>query len=138
MIFFLTTLPLFGNGLEFRVTLSGKLLLGLGYRYQIDTNTAVRIGGFMGVAGAPVGFHIGMLQDISPSKRWTPFFELGADMLLLKKQERITPRVLPSANLGISYCAQTHLRHNAEVWLAYMGAQVRPMGLSYVHFNPVD
>ncbi len=139
LFLFLLLVPALGlaNGLELRITLSGKLLLGLGYRYQFDDNTAVRFGAFMGVSGAPVGFHAGLVQDITPTRQWTPFFELGADMLLYKKQQRFSQRIMPSAQLGFSYRTRSGLRHNAEVWLAYAAGQLRPMGLSYVHVNPV-
>ncbi len=137
LIFLLAPISGFTNGLEFRITLSGKILLGIGYRYQFDDNTAARLGAYMGVSGAPVGFHAGLVQDMTPSKQWSPFFELGADMLLYKKDGRFSQLVMPSAQLGLAYSTPSGLKHNAEVWLAFAAGQVRPMGLSYVHFNPV-
>lgn len=125
------------HGLEFRVTLSGKLLLGLAYRHQIDPNTAIRLGSYVGISGAPVGFHVGMVQDLTPSKSWRPFFEIGADMLLVNSREKIARRIYPSGSLGLAYCPQPHLKHSGELWLGWLSRQVRPMGLSYVHFNSV-
>lgn len=122
------------SGLEFRLTLSGKLLLGIGYRYQIDANTAVRLGAYSAVTGTPVGFYMGFAQDIAPSKQWTPFFQAGFDVLYYKK-ETIRSRVSPSAVLGFTYCPQTHIRHSAELWLSAFSSRIRPMGLSYVLFN---
>jgi hypothetical protein len=122
------------SGLEFRVTLSGKLLLGIGFRHQIDDNTALRLGAYTGVAGAPVGFFLGLAQDLSPSKLWTPFFQAGLDVLYYKK-ETIQRRISPGAALGFSYCPQTHIRHSGELWLSSFSKKMRPMGLSYVLFN---
>ena len=104
-LFLLIFLPtvLWANGLEFRLTLSGKVLLGIAYRHQLDTNTALRLGGFLGITGAPVGMQVGMLQDITPSKAWTPFFEIGADVIFFKQQGSIAQKIYPSGSLGLSY-----------------------------------
>jgi len=126
------------HGLEFRLTLSGKILLGLAYRFQIDSNTAVRVGSYLGVTGAPVGLHFGMVQDITPSKVWTPFFELGADMIFYKSDGKITRKIYPSSNVGLTYCPQTHLKHSVELWLGYLGGGVQPVGLRYVHYNSIN
>lgn len=127
-----------GHGLEFRLTLSGKVLLGIAYRHQFDTNTAIRLGGYLGLAGQPVGLHLGMLQDITPSKEWTPFFELGGDMIFLKQADAITHKVYPSATVGVAYCPTPSLKHTGELWLGRLARDVRPIGLSYVHFNSIN
>jgi hypothetical protein len=108
--------------------------LGIGYRYQIDANTAVRLGAYSAITGTPVGFCLGLAQDLAPYKQWTPFFQAGFDVIYYKK-ETIRRRVSPSAVLGFSYCPQTHIRHSAELWLSTFSSRIRPMGLSYVLFN---
>ncbi|MBN1482421.1 hypothetical protein EH223_10310 [candidate division KSB1 bacterium] len=127
-----------GHGLEFRLTLSGKVLLGIAYRHQFDTNTAIRLGGYLGLAGQPVGLHLGLLQDLTPSKEWTPFFELGGDMIFLKKGGTIAHKIYPSANIGVTYCPTSSLKHSGELWLGWLAREVRPVGLSYVHFNSIN
>mgnify|MGYP005846166273 FL=1 len=72
------------NGLEFRFTLSGKLLLGIGFRSQFDGDTALRVGAYSGISGTPVGFYAGIAQDLRPANPWTPFFQAGFDVLLYK------------------------------------------------------
>lgn len=126
------------NGLEFRITISGKLMLGLAYRLQLDDNTAVRLGSYLGISGSPVGMHLGLVQDTSPINDWTPFFEIGADMLIFKADEKIARKIYPSGTVGFCYCPQQGLRHSAELWLGYLSHDVRPIGLNYVHFNSVD
>lgn len=127
-----------GHGLEFRLTLSGKVLLGIAYRHQFDTNTAIRLGAYLGLAGQPVGLHLGMLQDITPSKEWTPFFELGGDMIFYKQEDAIAHKIYPSASVGVTYCPTSSLKHSGELWLGWLAREVRPVGLSYVHFNSMN
>lgn len=138
MLFFLVSPVLLADGLEFRLTVSGKILLGLAYRHQIDANTAVRLGSYLGLSGAPVGFHLGMVQDISPIHRWTPFFELGADMLIFHQQDKIAQKIYPSSSVGFTYCPSSNLKHSAELWIGYFSGHIRPVGLSYVHFNSIQ
>jgi len=140
-IFFVVLLAsstLWANGLEFRITISGKLMLGIAYRHQLDSNTAIRLGSYLGLSGAPVGLHAGIVQDTQPINDWTPFFEMGADMLLFKSNEKIANKIYPSSTIGFSYSPQPGLKHSAELWLGYLSHQVRPVGLNYVHFNAVD
>jgi hypothetical protein len=134
----LASSALFANGLEFRITISGKLMLGIAYRHQIDSNTAVRLGSYLGISGAPVGLHLGMVQDTSPINAWTPFFEIGADMLLFSSGQKITKKIYPSSTVGFNYSPKPGLKHSAELWLGYLSGEVRPVGLNYVHFNAVD
>ena len=137
ILFLLTAHPLLSNGLEFRLTLSGKLLIGIAYRHQIDTNTAVRLGSYIGLAGAPVGLHLGMMQDIRTST-WTPFFELGADMLFYKQNDKIGNKIFPSGSVGLSYCTANNLKHSGELGLWWTSGQLNPVGLSYVHYNTIN
>ena len=126
------------HGLEFRLTLSGKILLGLAYRHQLDANTAIRIGSYVGLAGSPVGLHCGAVQDITPSKDWTPFFEIGGEMLFFKTKGKIAHKIYPSGNIGLTYCPQIQLKHSFELWLGWLTAGIRPMGLGYVHYNSIN
>ncbi len=137
-VILLTSSRVWANGLEFRITISGKLMLGMAYRHQLDSNTAVRLGTYLGISGAPVGVHLGMVQDTSPINAWTPFFEIGADMLLFKSNEKIAKKIYPSSTVGFSYSPQPGLKHSAELWLGYLSQHVRPVGLNFVHFNAVD
>ena len=138
LLLLVTFQPLLSHGLEFRVTLSGKLLLGIAYRYQIDANTAIRTGAYTGFSGAPVGFHLGMVQDISPSKEWTPFFEVSGDMIFFKKNDKIVHKLYPSGSVGLTYCPTTTLKHSAELWLGWLSGSLNPVGLRYVHYNSVN
>lgn len=138
LVLFLASSTLFANGLEFRITVSGKLMLGIAYRHQIDPNTAIRLGSYLGISGAPVGLHLGMVQDTSPVNEWTPFFEIGTDMLLFKQRGGISQKFYPSGTVGFSYCPTPGLKHSAELWLGYLSREIRPVGLNYVHFNSVE
>jgi hypothetical protein len=135
---FLASQTALAHGLEFRLTLSGKILIGLAYRYQIDANTAIRVGSFMGLAGSPVGLQCGAVQDITPSKEWTPFFEIGGDMLFLKTKGKITYKVYPSGSIGLTYCPQSQLKHSVELWMFWLADEIRPVGLRYVHYNSIN
>jgi hypothetical protein len=137
LFMFLPTM-LWANGLEFRLTLSGKVLLGIAYRHQLDDNTALRLGGYLGLTGAPVGLHVGMLQDTTPSKEWTPFFEIGGDMIFFKQQGVIAHKLYPSGSVGLSYSPSSTLKHSGELRLGWLAGELRPVGLGYVHFNSVN
>ncbi|MBN1560258.1 hypothetical protein JW998_08405 [candidate division KSB1 bacterium] len=126
------------HGMELRLTLSGKILLGLAYRHQIDANTAIRVGSYVGLAGFPVGMHLGAVQDITPSKEWTPFFEIGGDMLFFKTNGEITQKLYPSGSIGLTYCPQIQLKHSVELWLGWLADEIRPVGLRYVYFNSIN
>ena len=126
------------NGIEFKLTLSGKLMLGVAYRHQIDANTAVRLGSFMGVAGAPVGLQIGVVQDFDPAKKWTPIFGVGLDAIIYKKEEKFSRRIYPSAAAGFSYCPRVNVRHSGELWLGWIRNSLRPVGLNYLYFTNID
>jgi len=126
------------HGLEFKLTLSGKLLLGVAYRHQIDANTAIRLGSFMGVAGAPVGLQLGVVQDFDPTKKWTPTFGVGFDAIIYKKEEKFARRIYPSAVFGFSYCPKINLRHSGELWLGWIAHSLQPVGLNYLYFTKID
>jgi len=125
------------GGLEFRITFSGKVLLGLAYRHQFDPNTAWRLGAFIGMTGAPVGLHTSLVQDVAPLEPWTPVFSLGVDAVFLRHQ-RLTPQFYPSATAGLTYCPAAHLKHSVELWLGWLSGDIHPIGLSYIHFNSVN
>ena len=125
------------NGLEFRITFSGRLLLGVAYRHQINPNTAIRVGSYMGVSGAPVGLHLGIVQDISSSKEWTPIFGIGMETIIYKKNNDFARRIYPSAVVGFSYCPQTNLRHSGELWVGWIAHSPRPIGMNYLYFTKV-
>lgn len=126
------------NGIEFQLTLSGKLMLGVAYRHQIDANTALRLGSFMGVAGAPVGFQFEIVQDLNPAKKWTPIFGVGVDAIVFKKEEKFSRRIYPGAVVGFSYCPQVNLRHSGELWLGWIANSLQPVGLNYLYFTKID
>ncbi|RPH94049.1 MAG: hypothetical protein EHM72_15870 [Calditrichaeota bacterium] len=124
------------NGLEFRLTFSGRLLLGIGYRHQIDNNTAIRLGSYAGISGTPVGFYGAIAQDITPQSSWTPYFQIGFDAVYFKKST-IRHRVYPSAACGFSYSPHIKIKHSSEVWLALFSSKLRLMGITYALFNTV-
>jgi len=128
----------YSNGIEFKLTLSGKLMLGVAYRHQIDANTALRLGSYMGVAGAPVGLQLGVVQDLDPATKWTPTFGVGLDAIIYKNEERFSRRIYPSAVVGFSYCPQVNLRHSGELWLGWIANSLKPIGLNYLYFTKID
>lgn len=123
------------NGLEFKITVSGKLLLGIAYRHQIDANTAIRLGAHMGVGGAPVGFQASIAQDLAPASQWTPAFGVGMEAILFKKGESFSWSLFPSATGGVSYCPQPTVRHSSEIWIGWLDRKPVPMGLSYIYLT---
>ena len=135
LIFLLFSIPAFCNGLEFKLTLSGKLLLGVAYRHQIDPNTAIRLGSYMGVAGAPVGLQLGIVQDFIPAKEWTPTFGISVDAIIYKKGDAFSRLVYPSAVCGISFSPEPNLRHSGELWIGWVNQTPQPMGLSYIYLS---
>ena len=128
---------LLADGLEIKLTVSGKLLLGIAYRHQIDANTALRVGSYMGVAGAPVGIQLGVLQDFEPDKKWTPTFGIGVDTIIYKNGNDISNRMYPSAHFGIAFGAQKAEKHCAELWLGRPAKKILPMGMTYSYLAKI-
>ena len=125
----------YADGIEIKLTVSGKLLLGIAYRHQIDPNTAIRLGSYMGVAGAPVGFQLGLVQDLMPTKEWTPTFGIGVDAIIFKKNNSFSKRIYPSAVCGLSYCPGKNTRHSGELWLGWLEKSLQPIGMNYLHLT---
>ena len=123
------------DGIEIKLTVSGKLLLGIAYRHQIDPNTAIRFGSYMGVSGSPVGLKLGIVQDFAATKEWTPTFGLEVDALIYKKDDLFAKKIYPSAVFGVSYCPQPNLRHSGELWLGWLNHAFQSMGLSYLYLS---
>lgn len=134
---FFFSASVYANGIEFKITVSGKLLLGIAYRHQLDSNTAIRIGSFMGIAGAPVGMQLGILQDFEPSKKWSPTFGVGIDAIIFKKGDEFARRVYPSALCGIALTPQKNEKHSAELWLGRPSHKILPMGMSYSYLTKI-
>ncbi len=137
ILLFFAAIPAFCNGLEFRITFSGRLLLGVAYRHQIDPNTAIRFGSYMGISGAPVGLQLGFVQDLNPSNKWTPIFGLGMETIIYKKNEAFARRIYPSAVIGLSYCPQINQRHSGELWMGWLANSLKPLGLNYLYFTKI-
>ena len=127
------------NGIEVSLTVSGRLILGFQFRFHFDEDTALRIGASMGVTGAPVGVQVGMLQFVSPVRKWGPYFGIGYDALYTSL--RADRRFLWYARsmFGMSYSPHRNLAHQSELWLAYFpkSMTIRPLGISFLHFNSV-
>ncbi len=127
------------NGFEFSLTFSGKILLGINYRYYIDNNTMLRAGTYSAYTSSPIGVNLCLVQDFAPTKKWAPYFGLGFDALStkVKGKRRILPFVRSVA--GVSYQPRINLAQQSELWIAFFPQklQIHPIGISFVHFNSV-
>lgn len=127
------------NGFEFSLTFSGKILIGINYRYYFDGNTMLRAGTYMGYASSPVGINLSLVQDLAPTKKWAPYFGFGFDALSTKTNGK--RRILPFIRsvTGVSYQPRVNLAQQSELWIAFFPQmlKIRPIGINYVHFNSV-
>lgn len=139
ILLFLSTSPACSNGIELSVTFTGKLFLGLGYRLNIDSNTALRLAVSAAVNGAPVVINSALLQDVSPSDSWTPYFGVGADAIFFKRNNNISQVIFPTGTVGFSYCPKNIMRHNAELDLALFTRNYtfKPISIKYIYYNSV-
>lgn len=140
-VFSVSSLLGFGkrNGLEFILTFSGKILIGINYRYYIDNNTMLRAGTYMGSTGSPVGMHVCLVQDFAPAKKWAPYFGLGFDALSTKVNGKRSVLPFIRSVAGVSYQPRINLAQQSELWIAFFPQklQIRPVGINIVHFNSI-
>lgn len=127
------------NGFEFSLTFSGKILIGINYRYYIDNNTMIRTGTYMGSAGSPVGMHVCLVQDLAPTKKWAPYFGLGFDALSTRVNGKRSVLPFVRSVAGVSYQPRINLAQQSELWVAFFPQklQIRPIGINIVHFNSI-
>jgi hypothetical protein len=126
-----------GDGIEASITLSGTILLGVGYYHQFDNSSVVRLGACSGFRGFPIGINFGLVGRLAPDDCWSPTIGLGGDALLAKSNNQL--RLLPyvRSTVGFDYQPHPNLSHHAELWIAYFVRQHRlaPIGLNFSHRN---
>ena len=141
LFFFVSATPASGkkNGMEFSLTFSGKILLGIHYRYYIDANTMLRTGTYMGYTGSPVGINLCLVQNFAPAKKWAPYFGLGFDALSTKVNGKRSVLPFIRSVAGVSYQPRINLAQQSELWIAFFPQklQIRPVGINIVHFNSI-
>jgi hypothetical protein len=121
------------NAIEISITLSGTILIGVGYRWLINSDSSVRLGSYLGYAGKPYGFHAGFMQNFSHSKNWLPYLGLGGDLMLARDKDHYKMLYFVRNVAGIAYKPNDHSAYNSELWVAFFPKKQRiaPIGLSF-------
>ncbi len=127
------------SGIEFNITISGKILIGINHRISISEHHYVRYGVNMGYTGPPVGLNLGLFQEFNSDQTWRPYAGISVDALLPKMNGKRTIVPFLKAAGGVAYSPQENLAHQSEMWLAYFWKTntFQPIGMSLTHFNSV-
>ncbi len=131
------------HGFEASVTLSGSILLGIGYYHQLDDNFVLKYGACIGHLGLPVGVNIGVAQNFPTKQSWSPYAGLGGDILFARmgnSSKKLHALPFIRSTMGIAYQPHLNLSHHAELWVAYFIKQKRlaPIGINFLHRNAMN
>lgn len=131
------------HGIEASVTLSGSILMGIGYYHQLDDHLILKYGACIGHTGLPVGLNIGLALNFPTKQSWSPYAGLGGDILFARmgnssKKLRALPFI--RSTMGMAYQPHLNLSHHAELWVAYFVKQKRlaPIGINFLHRNAMN
>ena len=128
------------GAIEFSITVSGTILLGVSYRLYIDNDSSVRMGSYVGVQGKPYGFHASFIQNLSHSEHWPPYVGLGGDLMLAKDKQKYRMLYFVRGVAGLTYQPNNTSAWNSELWIAFFPhkLKVAPIGLSFGYLNTFD
>ena len=128
------------GAIEFLITVSGTVLLGVSYRLYIDKNSSIRMGSYIGMQGKPYGIHAGFIQNLAHSEHWPPCVGLGGDLMLAKDTQKYKMLYFVRGVAGFAYRPDNTSAWNSELWIAFFPqkAKVAPIRLSFGYLNTFD
>ncbi len=120
---------------EFRLTLSGHVLVGVGVRQQIQGQNWADAGAYVGLADTwNFGLHVGAVRLVASSSNGTGALSLGYDQMFALDPDagwRTLPLIRGTA--GYYFGLNTRLL-GPELWVAYFLRQhkLAPIGIGLV------